>query len=551
MNLMNKLSFVMALILMASMGACSFKKNQNQPEPTIISEKDTSAIDKSFCKTYSTKKNYSKDEISNLSTSSSREDLCEVFKYIQTVKVENSTDLDKQIIENFASSIYTQAKKEEHRDTDFTVIADTLTEVSNKFSKIELKQIILINNKSNRHNNNLALKRFTASEVQTSFRDTDKLSLKEFSDYALAVSEKLSREEFCKDQNLSSVLTAKIISPHTIALSRMCDKPFTTAHVLNKRYYLYQPVSDEELAFFRNAIATKTLLPESKNESLEMLRAVSRAVTIKDKNLIRAISFGNFSEAQRFLSILSWCIHSKIDVTGLFKELKQSDVQEFFSFEGFRLASITPKYSDLLDLLYQHNLMPNEATTEKLLTEIYRERSGVSTNTLLSIFKFLRSNTATGFYKLNEKLRLKDIELNLLISNKEYDSSVFDSLSGPDFESTLLSLQVTTDDNIIASPSQEETGLFMKGSAYRKAFLFKILDGKEKEFLLFIDDSKTTFYISEANLQKAQLQTDIDTLKINCKASYVEITCPQIPEHALNLLKAGARAILKSTYKAF
>lgn len=545
MSSRNRLLNINALLLLCFvMGACSFKKDHNtEKSPALELTVQTAPQVQTFCASSPTKE-LTKLEIVSLSSSSDRNDLCEVWNYIQGIKVENSTDLDRQIVDNFSASLNSLVTNSQLNNVNIDDIASFLTKLSSTL-KSDLKNIISINNNTKNYANNVEIA--SVDNITTLFKSTEDMSVKEFASYLSKIQNKITKKEFCTDSNLKGILRNKYISPHTIELSKACDTAFSPIEVAEARSHVGLKVSEIEIRFFNSAIKSKLLIAKESEDSSER-SVIIAAVMRNDQNLFRLLKPIVSSRINYRLADIAWLLEVNADVEPFIKGLRLSDLEDYFNFESLQKASSpsAQSFDKLLTLFTKYNFVPNKEATASILREIERQRSVIfgvnfSANATVSIYKWLRSNTYTGYHGFKDQL--KENEFQLLISGRTNDSTVYDWLS-PDFSGISLEVKVLKSGELLFTRTKDYSGVTLSGKVYRKIFFDKNLQGLETDEVLTYRRESCRYSVTGRDfISTLQHDSDFSQMPIQSSSGTAE-SCPQVPEDIQNLLHLATKGLV-------
>lgn len=535
-------------------GACSFKKDSADKQNTVVAPLQTEIQkQKNFCQDITFNNEISRANILALSSSTQMQDMCDVWNYLSNLKIEDIIHSDTEIFENFTNSVNVYLKKEKV-EVSFDTFSKNVTNLSLKLNGASVKNVILLNNRTNNFDNNIPLLKYVKSDVSILFSESNEMPLNSFNTYWNKVESGITKTEICKLETVEEILKKKTISPHILSISTACDIHLSPIQIVKIRKSLNLKISDSEVRFLQSSIKAKVLIANSSEASI-FTGTISSAIAKSDPNLFRLAKIIKRS-SDKGLHIFAYAIQSNVNIEPLLEGLNAEEFAELLQWESIALTSGLPAFDALLSLLNKYNLFPSIEVTRDILDGIKKERSSVdgislnSSNTI-SLIKFLRSTTYTGYFKIASEMGIEENELQLLASGTTNDTSVFEFLTGQKISDITFNLNVSTQGSLLISRREKFEGPHIPGDILENLIIKKDSAGVKTQDLIYYrtPSGETIFVSSKEFIEALKQNTDLDSVQIHCRSGKMINSCEELTEKNKDLMKAAVKAIAKSYLK--
>lgn len=526
-------------------GACSFKKNQDEKKQQIITVQETQKVPSQFCEDIQVDAKFDDSQLLPLSTSTNEADLCRAIRqFISKAEAKTLIPNDIKVFNNILSSAISVANSKDatSRSIIFKSFSSWATGFATTQGNADLQTLMKINNISSNHLNNIQVVTTSLLEKKVyPFIDTDHLSQLDFQAYFNAVGEKVDLINLCSDSVVQTTLKSKRLSAHTASIIETCRSKLSATDLISARVSLIAPVSDAELLFLNSAIEANLVSNAVTVSAFSKIAApTTRAVKINDLNLLKMASLV-FGSTNKILQSLAMAKEVGYDLESFVRNNSRSlfpIVRNLWNAEEVLFALESRQSAVLFKLFSEQDIIPEKTQSEQILQRLVVERKladrSIDIPSLESFLKLLKSNTYTGFFQLAQTLSLADEELNFIATNSNSSLEIANilgvGLSGYD----KIYLKVSKTRMLEFSQKQKEN-FYISGALFKYIFLSKSEEISDKTIgVAFENSDGETYHILAKDILAVPL-TELSA-KIQCNAQNRLNTCKPADENIVKSL---------------
>ncbi|UOF00019.1 hypothetical protein [Bdellovibrio reynosensis] len=537
----NKLSLLIALIYMGSMGACSFKKDSVNKSDATVHQFETKETLPEFCHE-DTSEDTNGDMLS-LSSSQIESDLCLSWTLLKKETNEsNILPYHNKVFTNLLRSLFlvSETMSSEQKKAYLNKFLNWATEYGFKNKAINQDLISLNNLTFNQLNNVKILNKDFLSSGLFPFAKTDELTLNQYEQYFSRLSEKTSLAEICKEDHLKNIFKSRSLGAATSLTLQICKTTFPASTLVYQRQIYAKLVHPSEISYVASAIESGFLIHNEDKSSINLGHIIATAVKRNDKNLFKLGEVAFPKAENKFYSL---AMAEKIDYP-LKDFVSTSSARLFlhiFSSQEINNCFKMDTCSSLLEYFKKSDVIPNESQTRDILSKLNRfSLYDFELNSLLAFYKLLRSNTVTGFTRLFNEFKLQDYELKML-ERKRGSYEILSQIFNLKFEEEILGLNFSDDNSVYLTRSLGEDSVRLSGRLLlMRNFTDKKFENLDHHFGISLTHAGLTYLLRfKDSLEILESNTDFAE-KIVCRNAnaILDKECDSIPNEVIEKFKA-------------